>query len=221
MECEVRYFFGIEDFNDIKNILSKHNYVFSARELTVMYDNPNPVLSFYDAAIDGRLRLRTSKVIDDDRFGLKPADCSQESFCLLTWKRRIPEFMGENIRREEEIESRVYPEDADNLERILEHVLKCPRISSYERIRHNFDSEYSKITLDEFPYGLMLEFELKDNANEADMINQIESSGLSISNASKLSCDDKYFELCRENNLTPKSDICYSDNDMPKIQKVL
>jgi len=216
MEHEVRYYFSNSKLKELKDILGKYIYQFSARELTVMYDNPNSKLTFYNQKVDGRLRLRTSKTLGRSEFGAKN-NKDQKSFCLLTWKRRLPENKVGNIRHEEEIECTINPDDSENIERILSCVLKCPRISSYERIRHNFDSKCSKITLDEFPYGLMLEFELKNDCDEADLILEVESCGLKLDDASNMSCDDKYFDLCRLNDIKTKSDILFSDSNMPEI----
>ncbi|HUC96641.1 MAG TPA: hypothetical protein VMR16_03195, partial [Candidatus Saccharimonadales bacterium] len=171
---------------------------------------------FYDLKVDGRLRLRTSKIVDCSEFGTNNAK-GKKSSCLLTWKRRLPENKVGNIRHEEEIECTIDPDDSEKIEQILSRVLKCPRISSYERIRHNFDSKCSKITLDEFPFGLMLEFELKNDCLEDDLILEIESCGLKLNDASNMSCDDKYFDLCRLKDMEPKSDILFSDLNMPKV----
>lgn len=216
MEHEIRYFFGFNDLCKIKKLLLKYDYRFSAKELTVMYDNPNPEFSFYNQEIDGRLRLRTSQIIEDTRFGVA-SNKNHESFCLLTWKRRLPNHRKGCVRHEEEIESFINLDDSGNMEQILGNVLRCPRISSYERVRHNFDSKCAKITLDEFPYGLMLEFELKDEHTEDSILAEVESCGLKLEEASSMSCDDKYVELCKSNNLLPKSDILLSDKNMPKI----
>jgi len=215
METEVRFFFGENKLDDIKIMFKKYEYLFSAMELTVMYDNPNPKLTFYNLEIDGRLRLRTSNVLETSAFG--KSNCKNKSFCLLTWKRRLPGTKIGDIRREEEIECSINPKEAKSIESILSDILKCPKISSYERIRHNFDSKFAKITCDQFPYGLMLEFELKDGFSEDELISEVVSCGLKPADSSNLSCDDMYFKLCDKSKTKIKSDILFSDASMPKI----
>lgn len=215
METEIRFFFSEQKIDEIKSMLKKYKYLFSALELTVMYDNPNPKMTFYNLDIDGRLRLRTSNVIKNSIFG--NASEKIQSFCLLTWKRRLPSTKSGNIRREEEIECTIDPEDSENIKLILSSVLRCPRVSSYERIRHNFDSDCAKITCDQFPYGVMLEFELKSGFSEEELAREVVSFGLQLDDSSKLSCDDMYFKLCNENKLLIKSDILFNDPSMPKI----
>lgn len=213
LETEIRFFFDNKKLNELRKILSRYQFLYSAHELTVMYDNPNPKFSFYNPKVDGRLRLRTTEIIDSI-FG-KPSK-EIKSSGLLTWKRRLPEKANLLVRQEEEVECAISIEDAENMSRILEKVLKCRRISSYERIRHVFEAEKVCITLDQFPFGLMLEFELFNAANLKFLFKEINNCGLNLKNASKLSCDDKYAELCLKLAIRPKTNILFNNASIPK-----
>ena len=181
-----------------------------------MYDNPHPEFTFYSKEIDGRLRLRYSKKVDSSVFG-RVSDDVDASQCLVTWKRRIA---GDNdaIRREEEMEYMVDVGGFQSVRSIFEDVLKCRRVSSYERIRNFLSADSVQITCDQFPYGLMVEFELKDGASEQLLINFIEKVGWELNGSSNLSCDDMYFQLCEEQGVTVLPDVGFADDTMPKIK---
>lgn len=96
--------------------------------------------------------------------------------------------------------------------------MQCPLVSSYERRRHYYSTSNFSITLDEFPFGLMLEFEFKKrNISNTDINDLLESFNLQIEKASFLSCDDMYKNLCLKNNKKNKSDILFSDKNMPHL----
>ncbi len=215
IEKEVRYYFPQSYKNGVLERLKKsHEYGYSCHEITEMYDNPNPEFTFYSPEIDGRLRLRTILPCEQ-LFG---KDKSNKVQHLLTWKRRIPKSANDGMRREEEIEVDFLPDDisVNPLKELLENVLKCPRISSYERLRHNFSNSNILVTLDEFPFGLMLEFELK-KGDEKSLQNCVEAFGLKLKDSSNLSCDDMYKELCIGANTPIKSEILFGDEAMPKV----
>jgi hypothetical protein len=112
----------------------------------------------------------------------------------------------------------VAAEEFESVTAIFESVLRCKKVSSYERIRSFLNAESIQITCDQFPYGVMVEFELKGDADERTLLNAIKSFGLDPKHASKLSCDDMYHRLCIEQNITPSSDIIFNDPTMPKIK---
>lgn len=215
MEQEVRYFFSKQQLEDVKKMLSRYRFLYITDELTIMYDNSNQQYSFYDKSVDGRLRLRTCRSIASSKFG--KAIHKYPSSCLLSWKKRLPQHADSSIRKEEEIECNIAWEEAMNMQYILTDVLKCPRVSSYERIRNNFDSKAVKITCDQFPYGLMLEFELKEGFNAKCLLQEVGRCNLLINEASKLSCDDMYVTLCKRDLIEPKNDILFNDKNMPQI----
>lgn len=99
------------------------SYTHSYHEITTMYDNPNPELTFYSKEIDGRLRLRYSKKSDSSVFGQTLSNID-ESQCLVTWKRRIADNSGGSIRREEEVEYMVDAGEFESVKAIFEDVLK-------------------------------------------------------------------------------------------------
>ena len=218
IEKEVRYYFSNDKLNEIVTLLTKvGSYTHSYHEVTTMYDNPNPEFTFYSKEVDGRLRVRYSKNEDSSLFG-EGADGIDMSQCLITWKRRIANNDNSPVRREEEIEYMVDAKDFSSVTSIFENVLKCKRISSYERIRNFLTTDSVQITCDQFPYGLMVEFELKDSADEQILMDIIKKCDLDINDASSLSCDDKYVQLCKEQGIKVLSDISFADETMPKIK---
>lgn len=212
IEREMRFYFPLEELKSMQASLKQFNYEGRYHEITIMYDNPNPALSFYSDSIDGRLRLRTAKQTD----GVS----TDNDYGLVSWKQRIPELKNEIIRHENEIEFSFDPKEMLAVQSILENVLHCPRISSYERYRGYYKDGDINITLDEFPFALMLELEIAgDSENgENQITNVLSQLKLSPSLASLYSCDDMYRELCIKEGKEPKSDILFSDPDMPNLR---
>lgn len=216
LEKEIRFFYPTSKLENLHDMLRGTGANFLGRyyQLTIMYDNPNQEFSFYKPEIDGRLRFRTS--IFTPLPGQPDVEGSKSS-SKITWKRRLPKEVDSGIHNEEEIEVDVDYENYKNMEEILENVLKCKRMSSYERYRNIYKKDGLSITIDEFPYGVMLEVELED-AVEEDLMKFIEELGLLPENAYNLSCDDKYVELCEEVGCEVKDDILFVDKDMPQIK---
>lgn len=220
IEKEIRYYFSNEELPELVEKLKRfYTYEYSYHEVTTMYDNPNPEFTFYSKEVDGRLRLRYSDVVNSEVFGASPSEVNAEkSKCLITWKRRLPENKGEIIRREEEIEYTTPAEDFNAVRSILENVLQCKRISSYERIRNFLTTQNVQVTCDQFPYGVMLELEMKNSqSGEWVLIDEVERLGLKQEDASDLSCDDMYFKLCKEKGIKQLPDIAFADETMPQI----
>lgn len=219
IEKEARYYFSDNKLNDIIKLLLEHyKYSHSCYEITTMYDNPNPKFTFYSKEIDGRLRLRYSKKTDVPEFGRISGKTTDDSRCIVTWKRRIPSGRLGAIRQEEEIEYDVAVDEFESVKSIFENVLKCKRVSSYERIRSFLFNKETQVTLDQFPYGIMIEFELRESSDEQILFNEIEKLGLDHDNSSNLSCDDMYFKLCNEQGVNQLNDIGFKDSTMPKIK---
>jgi len=205
MEIEVRYFYSIESKDDLINLLNKQNDItFKGRfyECTDQYNHPMKEYDFYSKNIDGRFRVR--KTIGDN-----------VSKCMITWKKR--NSTGELIHKEEEIEVSIKPEEYDNLCLLLESVLHLELVESYERYRSVFSNEDIEIVVDEYPFGLCLELENKSkDKNPEEIINKwLNILNLKLSDAYKLSWDDKYAELCKEQNKTIESIVRF-DKDMPQ-----
>lgn len=190
----------------------------AVKELTVMYDNPNPKYTFYSKEVDGRLRVRTSK----------PGVCEilaqnqpKPSVSMLTWKQRIPEYAGQKINKEHEIEVQIPAEEMDSMIQILEEVMHCPRVSSYERNRETFYIQGVEVASDTFPYGHVVELELKEAADEKILEEVAGMLELDACSTSTLSCDDMYKKLCALKHMEPRKDILFDDPDMPKMNEAL
>lgn len=212
IERELRFFISQQELRSLQIKLQQFNHHGRFHEITIMYDNPNPVHTFYSPEIDGRLRLRVATPTDDKSIG---------EYGLISWKQRIPESKNELIRHEKEIEYSFNPTQMSHVQAIFENVLNCPRISSYERYRSHYEADGIHITLDEFPFGLMLELEIDKSVvktNQTDLLNNVLSKlNIPMKSASFYSCDDMYRELCNKKNIPPKSDILFSDKDMPML----
>lgn len=208
IERELKYYFPFSEENNLISKLDKFKYVHKKHELTLNYDNPNPSFSFYDKKIDGRLRLRIMRYLDGNNKGKIEG--------LFSWKQRIPKHSLSKIRHEKEIECLVYGKEVKDLRAILRDVLKCPLISSYERERSHYHIDNIDITMDKFPFGLMLELEFKDSkGGRAGLEKILKKIDLDFNDASSLSCDDMYKYLCKINNKISKDNILFNDEDMP------
>ena len=81
-----------------------------------------------------------------------------------------------------------------------------------------FENEDVEIVVDRFPFGIALEIENKSkikNAKEV-IIYWVNKLKLDINKSYKLSWDDKYSELCKEQNKNIESIVSFN-SDMPKI----
>ena len=208
MEYEVRYYFSTEKLNDIisklKNIkelqMNERSY-----EKTTQFDHPDEKNSFYLKEIDGRFRVRVTK-----------SDSS--SNCKLSWKRRIKSTLSTDVNKEEEIELTIKSDEYENLMFIINNVLKMKSIESYERYRTIFTNEEVEVSVDEYPFGVALEIENKssDKAPEVIVKKWNELLGLNIKDAYRLSWDDKYTELCKEQGVEHYNHVTF-DLPMPKV----
>ncbi|MEW6408400.1 MAG: hypothetical protein AB1465_06975 [Patescibacteria group bacterium] len=209
IEREMRFYFSLKELESWKTVLKQLNYKGRYYEITIMYDNPNPKYTFYTASVDGRLRLRAATPTDKN---------ATDGYGFVSWKQRIPSLKNELIKHENEIEFNFHPAELSAVQTIIEDVLHCPRISSYERYRNHYENGDIHITLDEFPFGLVLELEVKKNSEdiEQQLTKILLQLNLNSNNASHLSCDDMYRELCLKENKNPKSDILFNDPDMPR-----
>lgn len=220
IERELRFVLASMDYNAFKATLRDRLGEFGqgvcSHETTVMFDNPNPELTFYSAMVDGRLRLRSARPTEADILTrpLRPT-CS-----MLTWKQRMPEHSGSTIRSEREIEVPLGPDQVDAMEAILVDVLRCPRVSSYERRRELLTSDGVEVAVDLFPYGHVVELELK-GGSESKLPRMAESLGLQEAWISKLSCDDMYRLLCSRAGRDAKADILFGDAEMPSVDEFL
>ncbi len=209
METEVRFYYSVDSKEDIINYMktySELSYKGRFYECTDQYNHPMKEYDFYSKDIDGRFRVR--KTIGDNI-----------SKCMITWKRRLKDNQNELIHNEEEIEININPSEYDNLCLLLENVLHLSLVESYERYRSIFSNEDIEIVVDEYPFGICIEIENKSKTkNGEDVVKEwLSKLNFDINKAYRLSWDDKYAELCNEQNKTIKNIVRF-DKDMPNIK---
>lgn len=208
MEYEVRYYFNTNSLeriiNKLKNI-DGLNMKLRSYEKTCQFDHPNDDMSFYSKEIDGRFRIRITK-----------NDLSSK--CKISWKRRLPITTESQVNKEEEVELDIKFEEYDNLMFLISNVLKMKDIESYERYRTIFSNDDVEISVDEYPFGIALEIENKSlNKNPEEVVKKwVEILGLDINKSYRLSWDDKYSELCREQNIKQYNHVTF-DLPMPEV----
>jgi hypothetical protein len=220
-EKEIRFILSDDQFELMKSKalkLSGITYGHAVNELTVMYDNPNPGFTFYNKEVDGRLRVRTSKA---GRAEIFKSSSTDPSVSMITWKQRIPQYIGDELNQEREVEVNIESEEMSKMITILEDILHCPRISSYERNRETFYLNGSEVASDTFPYGHVVEIELKESDDVNALYRTAQMLGIDGCIKSSLSCDDMYRYLCEKQGLIPKSDILFSDMEMPSLNSVI
>ena len=162
-------------------------------------------MDFYSKQIDARFRVRVSK----NDFNSK---------CMISYKRRKENFFKEDINNEEEVEVSVDYKDLDNLTYILEEVLKMNLVESYERYRYVFYNQDIEIDVDVYPFMIALEIENKSVNKEPNLVVMyyLERLGFSIDDTYKLSWDDKYEELCKQQNIEVYKMVTF-DKKMPEF----
>ncbi len=209
MEYEVRFYFSN---NKLKTILQKLQ---ASKELsspgrtfekTMQYEHPCPEFSFYQKSVDGRFRVRETRGENNNK-------------CKLSWKRRLPETRRGEINREEEVELTIKPDEIENFIFLAEKVLHLGPIESYERYRTIFENEEVEIAVDEYPFGVALEIEAKKSAEEPEKIvaTWVKKLGLELKQAFRLSWDDKYRELCKEQNVSQLKHVVFGAK-MPEVR---
>ena len=181
------------------------NYIGRFYECTDQYNHPMKEFDFYSKNIDGRFRVR--KTIGENI-----------SKCMITWKRRLKDNVNELIHKEEEIEVSINSDEYDNLCLLLTNVLHLDLIESYERYRSIFSNDDIEIVVDEYPFGICIELENKSKTKDAEEVikSYLDRLKLNINDAYKLSWDDKYAELCKEQNKIIESIVSFN-KETPKI----
>ena len=208
METEIRFYYSDKSIDKIIKYLKQYkelNYLGRFYECTDQYNHPMKEYDFYSKEIDGRFRVRTT-------IGEK------ESKCMITWKRRLKDNVKELIHKEEEIELTINPDEYDNLCLLLNNVLHLDIVESYERYRSIFSNEDIEIVVDEYPFGLCIELENKSKTKDAESVLKtwLDKLKFDINDAYRLSWDDKYAELCNEQNKKIENIVRFN-KDMPKI----
>ena len=209
MEYEIRFYYSKrekENLLDKLNKIEKLKNMGTFYEKTTQYNSTLPENDFYSKEIDGRYRIRITKG-------------DTESKCMLSWKRRLPDTKEGLINKEEEIECRINPEDYENFIYITEHILKMDRVESYERYRTNYANDLVEIAVDQYPFGIALEIEAKADSNQNQIIDEyVKLLGLDYNDAYRLSWDDKYEELCKEQNIEKVADVLFDCANMPLVK---
>lgn len=208
MEYEVRFYYPSSEVNNLLDKLSELKELEKkprTYEKTVQYNHSDSRYDFYSKEIDGRFRLRLSKNIE-------------ESKCKLSWKRRLPNTTENLVNKEKEKEVRISYEDVDNFIFIIENVMHFKVVDSYERYRTIFTNEDVEISIDEYPFGIALEIENKSSTKNPEevVMNYASKLKLNIKDSYRLSWDDKYVELCKEQNKEIYNEVTF-DKDMPSI----
>ena len=208
MEYEVRFYFARGKMEElIKKIRNVEGLSMQDRcyEKTLQFDHPCSEMSFYSKEIDGRFRVRITK---NDAI----------SKCKLSWKRRLFSTTETDINKEEEVELSINYNEYENLMFIIENVLKMKSIESYERFRTIFTNNEVEIAVDEYPFGIAVEIENKSDSEEPQKIVRkwVEKLGMDIKKAYRLSWDDKYSELCKEQKIERYNHVTF-DIPMPQV----
>ncbi len=206
MEIEVRFYYSSSELDKILNYLKSFdelNYIGKFYEETKQYNHPMKELDFYSKEIDGRFRVR--RTIGDF------------SKCMITWKRRLNN--NNLIHREEEIEVNINTDEYDNLINLLENIIHLQLVESYERYRYIFKNDDIEIVVDLYPFGIAIELENKSSNKDPDAILKkwLNKLKLNLEDAYKLSWDDKYSELCNEQNKTVEKIVIF-DKEMPQVK---
>jgi len=207
MEYEVRYYFSKKQLDNIIDKLNHRSDLSCTKKLyekTMQFDHPCTDMSFYNKKIDGRFRIRISKNEDVSK-------------CKISWKRRIPTTMASDVNKEEEIELNIKYEEYENLMFLIRNVLKMKNIESYERYRTIYSNDEIEISIDEYPFGIALEIESRGNSNSQKTVRKwVNLLDLDIKKAYRLSWDDKYVELCKEQNVEVFKEVLF-DLPMPEV----
>ena len=209
IEQEIKFILSKDEISKLKERISKlHDkirFVSRKYEQTIMFDNAEKIMDREDARL--RVRVIKSGITDND------GDIKVE----FSYKRRIQNSSGDNIKREEEIETFFEMDNnAYNNFILILNKMGFYQTSSYERFREAYtaDNEQIKLTIDEFPFGYIVEIEGRDK----ESINNCRSLlGLDTYKPTLEGCDDIYERICRERGIAPKSNICFDDDEMPKL----
>ena len=209
MEYEVRFYYPSESIESLINMLSGFNDLnkgLRTYEKTIQFNHCDPNYDFYSKEIDGRFRFRISSN-------------EELSKCKLSWKRRLPSTCETDVNKEEEKEVNIPYEDLDNFLFIVNNVMHFSVKESYERYRTVFTNDDVEISVDEYPFGVALEIENKsETKNPEDVVREwVSKIGLDINDSYRLSWDDKYEELCKDQNIERYNEVTF-DKQMPSVK---
>lgn len=208
IETETRVLFELKEEQNILDKLNKiSDLIYKGKfyEKTIQYNHPNT--DFYSKEIDARFRVRLTKNSNYEK-------------CMISYKRRGVNFLNEQINSEEEVEVEIKYTDFDNLSYILENVLKMKFVESYERYRYVYFNDDIEIDVDIYPFMIALEIENKSTTKDpkAVVLYYLEKIGFNLDDIYLLSWDDKYTELCKEQNIKINNIVSF-DKEMPIYKK--
>lgn len=206
IETEIRFLYSLSEEQNILNYLNKFNeltYKGCFTEKTIQYNHPMPEYNFYSKEIDARFRVRTTKNNEIQK-------------TMISYKRRPQNFLSEEINTEEEVEVAINYQDTDNLIYLLENVLHLELIESYERRRHIYSNTDIEIAVDIYPFMIAIEVENKSLTKDpkAVILYYLNLLGFNLSDSYRLSWDDKYEQLCTEQNIK-QYNIVDNSKEMP------
>lgn len=206
----MRFYYANNKYEKLNKMIRAYkelNYEGCFYELTVQYDHPMNEKSFYNKEIDGRFRVRISKEINDG-----------QSKAKISWKRRCIQTLKGSVNKEEEVELNFKYEELNNLKFLLEDVIQMKKVESYERYRNVFSNEDIEIVVDKYPFGIALEIENKSKEKnpEETILFWVNRLGLNADRAFRLSWDDKYTQLCKEQNVEIYKNVTFN-LPMPEV----
>ena len=209
IETETRVLFSldkeeeiIKKLNEIDDLIYKGKFY----EKTIQYNHPDENIDFYSKEIDARFRVRITENKNYQK-------------CMISYKRRGQDFFKDKINSEEEVEVEINYNDFNNLSYILENVLNMKLVESYERYRYVYYNDDVEVDVDIYPFMIAVEIENKSADKDPRMVvlYYLERLGFTLDDIYQLSWDDKYEELCREQNIEIHK-IVEFDKEMPEFK---
>lgn len=181
----------VDDFSKMGAELNDYGY-----EKNENYDK-NKELQKEDARF--RVRTKLSEITGDKTYE-------------ITYKKRLG--FDDGIKKEKEVNL-----DIGGLKGSFHELISSLGYSvrdSYERMRRTFFYQNLKITIDEFPFGYILEIE-----GEEEYVRDFGDKYCKNYKSVEMSCDDVYEMLCKEAKIEPSKHIEFSDKSMPSLDDYL
>lgn len=199
IETEIRFLYSLSEEDKIIKYFKTFDeltYMGAFKEQTLQYNHPMKEYDFYKKEIDARFRLRIT-------------ESNNYQKTMITYKRRLENFLTEDINTEEEIEVEVKNQSTGNLIYLLENVLHMTLIESYTRTRHIFKNEDIEVAVDIYPFMIAIEIENKSKEKDpkAVILYYLNLLNFKLEESYKLSWDDKYDELCDEQNIKKENHV--------------
>lgn len=193
IETEIRFLYSLSEEDKILNYFKKIkelNYKGKFNEVTYQYNHPMKEYNYYSKEIDARFRVRKTTNENTKK-------------CMITYKRRNENFLTEKINTEEEVEVSIDYDEFNNMKYLLENVIHMELVESYERTRHIFCNEDIEVAIDIYPFMIAIEIENKsiDKDPKTVILYYLNLLGFDIDESYRLSWDDKYEELCKNQNI--------------------